>query len=804
MLLPLILASTMLQSQNLVIYKGATLEGQHLRYWDVTDTVLDSAQPDVNLGGEYAMSSGTGKVVLVKFGGLDRVAGANRKVKHARLVLSFSSLEKPVLNSIGQVLVPWGEGPILTLNAARLAAPRYDEAGKLLEVKTPPAPRWSATWRQRRAGEIGWQQSGAAGPSDVRPIEGAKLVLLNDHEFAIDGLESTFQGMIDRWYENNGFALKLDSQTEMASSQSPEGRPRLELELEPGDKKHGPDLSVVRIDQSANGEYTAHVKNVGDAPSAGFSGSWSVREKGGSSAEVAQTIEPGLEVTMTYSTPYKPNPFDHISDPVGFRIKPKGADASASNDFLEIQQGAATLDFVFDSKTAELLAGDSTSLEDWAQSQVRILNDEVLSQSRFSFAALGALERVRVGRVDIGPPVGVNSPLVADVSSDSVQVRGPVGMTPLANACEGFFLSQMGLSTGHGTYGVSLGEAKQMNGSGQARFPGLMGWGDTENDGALASQINLPYQAVFNPIFEGIRPETTDLLSASLVALINRSLGGTYKPETLTNLPKTILVRALDYNGFELKNAQLSFYQSVDRTIPDSPPAFTLATTATSATVLLPTKDAPGGQANPFGPLTNLRAAFLVKAVANESTTWAWLPAWELFDAASRGNVSASVFDLYFNAPSVPIDLEANLAKNRILTDSSNKLPAQLAALVDQDLTTTSALGNKVGDWVEIDLGRDRPIAEVSLAFKGTNFWKRFDLVTYSTGQRVDDGVVWSRELDLDWSLANRASDEGNGLRSVAYRGSAMRFRYLRLVNKLDNAGAELAEIKVFAAKPAP
>ncbi len=810
MLSALILASTLSQTPKmLVLYKSVPLVGQSVRYWDVTDTALDSAQSETSFGGEYAMTGGTGRVILIKFGDLDRAVGSTRKVKHARLIFSYAGGDKPALNSISQVLVPWGEGPIVTLNSLRFVAPQLDSSGKPVAIKAPPAPRWSATWKQRRAGEIAWQEAGASGPGDVREIKGAKLEVINDHEFAIDGLDTTIQSMIDRWFDNHGFALKLDTQTEIASSQSSEGRPRLELELESEKQKILPDLSVVRIERSpdrpSDGQevtYTAHVKNVGTVPSEGFSGIWFVHERSGSATEVNKTVMPGHAVTMTYSLTAKTNKSDHISDPIGLRITPRGTDASASNDYCEIQQDAPTLNFYISADAAASSSGNK-AMEDRVQDQIRVLNDTEFAQSRFSFAPLGVLERVNVGAVTVGDGA-VAGELNASIKPDSVEVTGPPEYAPLCDAIKASLMKRMGLVVRPYTTKVALAQAVQLDGSGESRYPGIMGWGDTQCDAALASALNLSYQAVFNPIFEGIRPERTDLFSATTVALINRTLGGNFKPELLTDLPKTVIIRAVDYNGGELKDTELSFFQSVNGMVPDAPPVFT-ATTATGGTVLISSRDAAGGQANPYGPLSDLRTTFLVKASGNGCTEWAWLPAWELFDSASRGNKAAAVFELYFNLPSAPIDMDSNLAKNRIVTDSGNKLPAQLVPLVDGDLQTEVTLGSKAGDWVEIDLGRDRPIAEVRISFKGSDSWKRFDLITYATGQRVTDAFIWSREMDLDWSLANRSADEGNGVRSIAYRGAAQRFRFLRIINGVEGTAGKIAEVKVFAAKlPTP
>ena len=117
--------------------------------------------------------------------------------------------------------------------------------------------------------------------------------------------------------------------------------------------------------------------------------------------------------------------------------------------------------------------------------------------------------------------------------------------------------------------------------------------------------------------------------------------------------------------------------------------------------------------------------------------------------------------------------------------------------------TTEATLGEKVGDWVEIDLGRDRTVGEIDLVAQPGTFWRKFDVMVYATGQRPEEALRWAREVDGDWTSRNRREVVSPTRVSVPYRGAALRFRYLRIVNRSGGPG-RLAEIKVIPATAAP
>jgi hypothetical protein len=752
----LALVSVSPQTVTLELYRGASLSGEPFGYWDVTDTYVDGQNPDTNYGGEGILQGGTGRVVLIKFGDLDRAVGANRKVRKATLEFVVTGRDEPVLRSVGRLEAPWGEGPTNTL--ASLLTRNQRRPGERVE-----APKWSATYRHRRAGDGGatWQQAGVSGPGDVSRIEDARSGT-DDGLFRVTGLEGAVQRWIDRWYDNHGLALTFQNTSEFYSSQSPTGRPKLVLELEPADPKRGADLSVVTIAQTAEGDvttYTATIKNVGDAPATAFSASWYTGERRGATLDVPERLEPGATATLTTRRATRSGLTDHRLLPLGLRITPTGPDASASNDYLEVFEGARSVE-----------VPDAPGSEDWVQHQVRLFNGVVSEQSRYSFAPEGSLVRLNVVRT----------------TSSGDQV------TPTYRA-DANFLRRLGTLAGLRDFSAlqfKPGERNELAFRGHHDMnPGIMGYGDTRFEGSLLGSIGLLYEPYPSPLFDLRTMDAPGLLSATDVAILN---SGKPLVEAVNQMPKILQLRAFDLNGRPLANTELSFFQSKNGRFEVDPPLYSVVTDR-SGTALVTGVDGAG----PFGSIEadGGNGAMLVGASANGVTEWAWVKFWQLVDMRSRTGIDGGSLDLRFNLPGAPIDSGTNLAQERLVSDSLQTTPANLAALVDGDGATRVTLGDKEGDWIEIDLGRDRTIGEVRL-LADEAMWTKFDIVVYATGQEPSQAMLWAKEIGWPWALTNRPDQDG----SVAYRSQPIRVRYVRIINRGQGKGA-LLDVRVAPAR---
>lgn len=125
--------------------------------------------------------------------------------------------------------------------------------------------------------------------------------------------------------------------------------------------------------------------------------------------------------------------------------------------------------------------------------------------------------------------------------------------------------------------------------------------------------------------------------------------------------------------------------------------------------------------------------------------------------------------------------------------------------LVDNDATTSVSLGEKENDWIEIDLGRDRPIGEIRLVLKDdfNAFWEKFDIYLYATGQTFKEAQLYTKEFSWRNAMAFRRDidPEDFSIRSVAYRARPITMRYIRIVNRSEGAG-KLSEIIVKETEP--
>lgn len=812
MLLSLICGLSLAETITLV--RGGEIPGREPgRYWSCEDTTLDSAQPDENRGGDGILEGGPGKTILIKFGGLDRAIGPNRRVVSAKLVLKISGPDQPKLRAVHQMLVPWGEGPIRTLGSLAPPTP-----GLIAET-----PRWSSTWKYRRAGSepVSWQQTGANGPQDGIKIPTAALTVVGGDTCEISGLGPTVQTFYERWFRNQGFALTFDGATEFFSSNAGAPRPQLVIETEPAAPKTGPDLSVVLIERTpefsryddkgayteqlgipfmskppnataqkwpfdgAEVAYIAHIKNVGDGPANGFDFQWSVGEKLGEKGSVAQTLAVGEEVTVTLKKPFKNQHADHRLQPLGIEITSKSTESNLSNNYIEIQECGLSI------ALREPIA--SLGFEDRLQALVRAWN-ELLADTKYSFAREGGLERIRIGRLSTG-----TGPTETDLRFDAeLDVPNTMSATE--------FISALNLKLG-------LPDLKPFNFSAQNafiqlkengsllvrgmedRFAGIAGAGDTRSDPAALTQVNLPLEPVSDRLISSISFEVFGLFSMTEVAGLNSNLGKRrgFTGDVLYDVPVLVVLRCQRWDGKPLANTELSFFQMEKGSFPDVAPTFkqktndsgglnmpnrpiselSPVTTLTGHTL----KPNPFGRIDPFGR----NGAMLIRAEANGVADYAVLKLSQLVDAYHRGNKGVAVIDLKFNLPSAPLARDINHAFGRPVQAGGQSSDLLTDGKPETTMTTSA-------EWIELDLGRDRPIGEIALTSVG-QFWPKYDIMVYQTGQKPADARMWGKELDLPWTVRNRPG--------VQYRAEGQRYRYIRVVNRSNQKEGTIGEISV-------
>ena len=673
------------QSATLDLYRGAPIGTPG--YWAVEDTYLDKAEAVQDHGGGYTLLGGDGRTVLLRFGDLNRAVGKGMRVVSASLVLTPSGGDVPKLEGVTAVEAPWGEGPLTTLS--RILANVEAGPGK---AKTGAA-KGAATWNERRTGIAAW-------PAPGKP-EGATVAATSapqEREFRIDGLGPTVQGWLDRPWTNDGLALAFAGDVEFFSSQSPSGRPRLVLKVEPtiSTMETKPDFAVTRIAKE-DGKWTATVRNVGAAPTSATKGTWSVEGKAGAPVPVP-ALAPGAETKLAYEGG---EPKEDLQVPnLAFAVEGVAKDPTTANDRLDVFTTG---------KPVRLKVAPGVD----PQAVVQYWNETVAPQSRFSFAPSGVKGRVRLESAEAG---------TATFSDALRQIGDSLGLP-------------------------SPGEEGDL-------YPGLMGYGDTRFEGSIPGRLALPYEPYPNPATDNALLEPTRLLSATDVGRLNDE-------SDRLPLPKIVFLNAVDLAGRPLANLEL--------TVEGGGLGKQKLTTGANGSVLLPAPSFKNDLSN--GTIT-VRAGRFGVAAKDE------VKAWQLSDAVRRGN-AVVLAEVRLNLPAGPLERETDLAAGKPLTDSNGKPYAY-----------GSPLPAKAGEWVEIDLGRDRTIGEIALK-PGSTFPERVEIRVYGTGGKPEEATLWAEDRSTSWTLRNRGED---GL--IPYRAPSQRIRYIRILSDSGGTGS-LAGVKV-------
>jgi len=841
---------TVLVTQNsIVLYRGSDIPGSDTKYWSVEDTQVDKSDAERSAGQGLVLFLGKEKRVFLRFGDLRRALGPNKRIVSARLTLSPTHITTGGKLTLSRMGVEWNESP--GTGGVQLVTPmwstswnyrhygqgsagiRWRDGGREFIATTPSAEAdvsSSSTsvvldglagdvqafydrWYENNGWAIDFVGDGAFNSAENRQA-GPKLEIVTE-----DIAEKSGADLSVTYIERTPEYKRYDNRGEAYTRKTIDGH-ESGVMTNPGEaqsKKWPSDGEEVT--------YTAHVKNVGTASSTGFTYKWS---PSGTSADSAASLSPGQETTVSFKTRYKSVSDDHRTMPISLRITPKGDDAVSGNDFLEIQANALNLGIwvdqgYYEAFSKQVNGSGSRSFEDWIQWQFRTWNDVFMRHSRFAFAEDGIRERVRVGRITIVPngslAGGVHMPndtpnLIYDGEwgFDSSFEDAAKYVEGVRNKLDRALIHEMSHQIGLiDMYALNVEEGKvllQANGVPITRaavdpYPGLMGGGDTRNDLLVPTQLSVPYAPTSDVTFASPLFLPTDLYSRTDAAALISNIGYRrgYYGEYLYSLPGTILLRVSDRNGDAISKGTLKFYQTVGGEIKNSEPAFSLA--IENGVARLPNR--PTGFLEPFTTLTGHTLApnpfgridvvggngvFLVQLEQAGQTEWQWLKLWQLFDAAARGSKVISTQEIRFNVTDHPIK-EQDWALKKTAIDSANSSGANVAALIDGNPSTTYTAGSDVGAWVEIDIGRDRPIGEIKL-LAGTDprtFWQRFDIMVYGTGQTVNTARVFAGESNWDYAIAME-KDVVKGVTSVSYRAKAQTVRFIRFVNKSGGQGS--------------
>lgn len=724
------------------------------------DTYLDRKVAEGNGGREALLVGGIDKPILIRFPELGTRVGAGKRVRSARLVFSLAVPRSPQLAAVGRMLVPWNEGGYQMEQYSGSNVPK--SAG-------------SATWDS--AGYAKWERPGAAGRSDAAPVSGVSGSASTE-TYTLSGLESAVQDMIDVPTENFGLRLMFENSVAFFSADSLGSGPVLELELE--DKPAtNVDLQVVSCyplevnlasppQEGSAVKWRAEVKNLGTVAATGLK--VTVTEEGSSpsilSIDGDAPASPGMRM-FEFTAKWRKAANDPARGSFTFRISCENDEANLSNNGTRVYQGGVPLIVT------------NASAED-VQSAVTDLNERVFPFSKFGAWPTGCIERVFVAYQN------PNDALLVSVEG-SVQKSILKKLTCLPSALLRPYATDPPKVDGLTAAGfvAEVGQA------------GLLP--DTRDDVLIPRALAIPGRSTVSGGFSEIPMTEHKMLSRTETTILNTLVGRKRElPWEMT--PNSIFIRVFTGEGPPPVGTKLDVYQLIGGAF-GSQPVFSAQLGADGMALMTGRASTSIGKTNPFGDVAKDGSNGWLLAVvrSGDMADSVWIPVWQLWDEYARGNQAAAFIELRVQLLNLQIDRSVNLALGKLATDARGRFPAELAALTDGKNETSVSLGDEGdGYFIDLDLGRDRSLAEISLVFDGP-VWKQFRILTYKTSQSAQDAIVWSEEANGPSNPKLTKTEDGKSM--LSYLARPVRSRYVRIV-PLSRESVKLCEIKVVPAGP--
>lgn len=633
------------------LYRGATVKDQVFRYWDCSSTTLDSQSPDQPGGSDPGIMSGQGKVILLRFGDLNRIVGG-RKVKRARIILTSSPGQPLHLRRFAELQRPFRQGPRATITSIlRKPAPG---------AKPEAWPLKGATWKEAYQGHS-WQSLGARGPQDASMVTGVQVSEVEPGKYALEGFQPIIEKAVAHPSQDRGFAIEFDEDREFASCEAQSGQPELELTLE--QQPFVGKLVLVSAAPTVTG-FSVKVTNF-DSATFDKTVNLTIQPYDGRPVDFPLHIKVGAGETVQLPVDYQPaeSGLPVPLQAIAFFLPTDICDAAHAE--VVANKAATPIDIQIDPRFAAKL---NEPLEAWVARQIRFLNETVIPYSR--------------------------STIYPDGGDTAVQVRGvKSGPSPASEA----YIPSLYLMKLTGLIFPEVPEYTELPYCDFAGFP------DTRFDGVVHPTLNLPQQPVPNPLTALVGRQSTDLLSPTSISLL---------ANMTPRYPKVNLIKVLYWNGTPIAKAPISLTGlfaapggGIDKDlagdfITDNEGFFTLPGKKNA------TNDKP-----PFDyeNLPLIWPDIEVKRFGRTSN--GVLPSSLFWDAYLRGNHAIYQCDVYVNVPFAPIGTD-DLAAGKLVTGSEG-LPADLNKLTSKG-GEIEFPGNN-GGWVEVDLGRDRSVASVEV-----------------------------------------------------------------------------------------
>lgn len=716
----------------------------------VADTFIDPSAPDMNFGREPALVLGNRRAILMSFPQLSWEGYAGKKVKSAQLVFAFSRGSANMPFTISEIRTPWGEGEGRSL--------RFDKPDPKV------VPYGGATWRNSRQGRDGskWQTEGALGTSDIAPISGAD-VISSSEKLTLTGLAGVVQNMIDR--PNSSFGIRIESAADVAffSGEYTEQRPRLEIVWEDAPAT-GPDLALITLmpqveagKSPRNGElttYNAIVKNVGsaDVPSARLE--WTDATGSRNSVDIPGPIAANSTKVVKFQANFR----GETTDPRKFFLHGQvvcDTDVNQGNNHLN--HYSTGLNVAIEATPAQLEAlraispsKDATLLYQWAAAR---MNNYILPYSRFIRNPEGVFERINITLNPAEADIRVNL-TDADLTEDGLQSAITKALIPLSEA---YVVPPANATVPWDTATTSYGWLP-----------------DTRDDGMRIPGLELPSNGF------AVDPQGPPLFSNGLISrqeawALQSLVGKRGKDRKFPWVPldQGLLIRTTGLTGEPLTEMVIGIFK------PGDTKPLVISNSGRSGFVYFSANQFKDGLFKDIATSPE-NAWYRIEATNGYESASAWLPAWQVLDWYSRGNSSISNFEMRFLMPNKAIDKTQDLAAGKLVIDEADRFPAQLNAVVDGNPETSVDLFP--GQWIEVDMGRDRTFGQVEIELASGEL-NAFDILVYGTSQTASSAFRWASINEGNYIGRVWGGEVKAGTR-IPISGLARQGRYLRLVNK--------------------
>ena len=654
----------------------------------------------------------------------------------------------------GKVLLFQDDSPSLLVPArsevseANLVIPVKEGAPQVASVRLLKKP-WSegqgwqgsngqagsgATWRSARSGNeaLRWTTPSAGGDEDSQALEGWKAEMQGT-KLVISGLADSLNRTLRDPSRAYGYRIEFSTVGQIVSAEDRTAGPRFDFKTREAQGIRQVEVQeVVPLNEgrsSLPASWEASLVNQSRQDFKGLKAVWTVGNRVITTQDF--DLNGGEAKKLTAPLTGRSNHETPAESQVSFRVEGPGGSVGKVVDPWAL--------------TVSLNAAGTL------REAVDRLNRWVLPFSRFSFAQEGVAERFRFAGPKEKPDI--DFPLPAGIRGVETEVRNL-----LAKAVGVERIERDG-------YGLTPDTRDERLGIPGVPLPAL-GWGSRFADDGMDMPSGLlgRFEAGNLHLLLGVRG---DARSA-------------WRP----NLPTSLVLRCFDQSGRPLNEVPL---EVTSTKAGSKEPLWKGKTLAQGGAFLNPAAFSPSRPNLVLGPDDSLVLTFS-KGINRHQVTLSWA---DLVEEGLRGPAAAASIELRIPSIDAEIDPEVNLAEGKTVEDSLGRFPAQLAGLIDGNPDTSVEMPSSEGGWIEIDLGRERQVAEIEIQHVD-GIWRSFNISYYGTSQTPASAQNWIQE---------RESVLRTGGGKTIYKGNLTLMRYVRLV-PLSGSAAKIREVIIRTGTP--